>query len=134
MKKTFRYHWWGILWGFLIVILTALPGDMIPEIPSFANLFEPDKLVHVFLFAGLIFILIRGFTLHEGPVFYREHAVSISLNIGILLGGLTELMQKYFITGRVASIYDFIANVIGCFLGWWMFHIWMTRKQAGSNK
>ncbi len=130
----FQYHTWSILWGFLIIFLTAVPGGLIPHVPSFVDLFEPDKLVHVFIFAVFLFLLIRGFILHEVSEFCREHAVSISLNIGVLLSGLTELMQKYFIPGRVASVYDFIANVAGCFLGWWIFYIWISRKKAGTNK
>jgi VanZ family protein len=133
LKKIVQYHLWSILWGILIIILTALPGNLIPEVPSFFDLFEPDKLVHIFIFAVLVALLIRGFILQDGPLFWKTNAVSIALNIGVLLSGLTELMQKFFIPGRIASVYDFIANVAGCFLGWWIFSIWL-KKQKISHK
>jgi glycopeptide antibiotics resistance protein len=45
--------------------------------------------------------------------------VLIALNIGVFLGRITELLQgTTLITGRQCSVYDFIANVAGCFLGW----------------
>ena len=134
LKQIFRYHRWSILWGLVIIFLTALPGNMIPKVPSFVDLFEPDKLVHIFLFVILLFLLIRGFILNEGSVFSREHAIFLSLNIGVLLSGLTELMQKYFIPGRIASVYDFIANVLGCFLGWWIFSVWWKKRKMRNSK
>lgn len=91
------------------------------------DLFEPDKLVHLFMFAVLVVLMMRGFSLYEPRTFVHRHLVFLSLNIAILLSALTELMQRYFIPGRVCSVYDFIANVIGCFLGWWVFIKWAKR-------
>jgi VanZ family protein len=54
----------------------------------------------------------------------------IALNIGVFLGGITELMQgTTLITGRQCSVYDFIANVAGCFLGWGAFVLIRKMKQ-----
>jgi VanZ family protein len=113
----------------MIIVLTAIPGDMIPDVPTFFDLFQPDKIVHLFLFSVFVFFLIRGFRLPASPGFIATHAVLFALNIGILIGGLTELMQKYFVHGRVASIYDFIANVAGCLVGWWAFRWWTRRRR-----
>jgi VanZ family protein len=134
LKKLFRYHRWGILWGLFIILLTAFPGNFLPDIPTFVSLFEPDKLVHVFLFSVLEIFLIRGFLADEGPGFFRRNAILLSLNIGILLSGLTELIQKYFVQGRMASVYDFIANVAGCLLGWGLLSLWMRRQRKKSVK
>ena len=134
MKKLFRYHLWDILWGLLIIVLTGIPGTMLPKVPAFIDLFQPDKLVHIFIFAVLVALMMRGFILHEGKAVSRDLAVLISINTGILLGALTELMQKYIVPCRSASIYDFIADSVGCFIGWWLFSIWLKRRTGRSEK
>lgn len=132
MNRVFHHHLWGILWIALIVVLTALPGKLLPDIPTFMDLFEPDKLVHVFMFAILVILLLRGFARDSKAVFLKEHALLIALNTGILLGVATELMQKYYIPGRTGSIYDFIANTAGCFVGWLVFATWIRKRLRAS--
>ena len=97
---------------------------MIPEVPAFLDLFSPDKLVHLFLFAVLVLLLLRGLRKQFHETISRRFAVAIVLNIGVFLGGMTELLQgTALVTGRQCSVYDFIANVAGCFLGWGFFII-----------
>jgi VanZ family protein len=129
LKKFFHAHLWGLLWGLLIIVLTTIPGEMIPNVPTFLDLFQPDKIVHLFLFSVFVFFLIRGFRLPVSPGFIAAHAVALALNIGIFIGGLTEILQKYFVYGRDASIYDFIADAAGCFVGWWAYRLWAGRKK-----
>lgn len=105
----------------LILFLTCLPGRFIPEVPALYDLLDPDKLVHIILFAVLVFLWLRGLKRPHPLIFLRNNAVLLTLNLGVLLGGLTELLQAWFIPNRTASIYDFIVNVAGCFLGWWLF-------------
>ena len=130
LKNFLQYHIPGILWIAVILVLTCIPGTLIPHIPSYLDLFQPDKLVHLFLFAVLVFLLLLGLLkqLRNKPA-YRL-AVFIALNIGIFLGGITEWLQgTTLITGRQCSVYDFIADVAGCFLGWG-FVLWnMKRKK-----
>jgi VanZ family protein len=56
------------------------------------------------------------------------YAVFAAILNGIILGGGTEIIQYFFIPGRLCSVYDFIANVAGCFLGCWLFNILGKRK------
>ncbi|MCX6247591.1 MAG: VanZ family protein [Bacteroidetes bacterium] len=129
MKKYFHYHLPGFLWILVILVLTCLPGNLIPKVPSFLDLFSPDKLVHLFLFAVLLFLLLLGFRKQVRPDTVTGFYVAVSLNAGIFLGGITELMQgSSLVNGRVCSVYDFIANVVGCFLGWLIFVLWARRK------
>jgi VanZ family protein len=53
--------------------------------------------------------------------FLSKNAVLITVLIGLTLAAGTELMQDCFIPSRTGSIYDFIANAVGCFLGWWVY-------------
>ena len=128
MKNFFRINLWGILWSVFILILISIPGNLLPEIPTFISLFEPDKLVHLFLFSIYVFLLIRGFNKQDIFIYIKRNAVFISMMSGIIFGGGTEILQYCFIPGRICSVYDFIANVLGCFLGWWLFTVWEKRK------
>jgi VanZ family protein len=129
LKKIFTFHWPGIAWIAGILVLTWIPGSLIPEIPSFLDLFKPDKLVHLFLFAVLVPLLLRGLDKQWITGNGYRLAVPVALNIGILVGGITELLQATtLITGRQCSVYDFIANVAGCFLGWGIFVLWKRKR------
>jgi hypothetical protein len=129
LKNFLICNLWGILWIIVILVLTWIPGDVIPQPPAFLDLFSPDKLVHLFLFTVLTVLLLRGFRREENIVFIRQYALFIALNTGIFLGGITEFLQgTSLIIGRQASIYDFIANLAGCFLGWGIF-IFQKKKK-----
>jgi hypothetical protein len=130
LKKNIQYHLWSFLWGLLIIFLTVIPGALIPKVPAFIDLFKPDKLVHLFVFGVFIFLLMYGILRDERMVRFKVYAAPLALNIGFLLSGLTEIMQKYWISGRVASVYDFVANVAGCLIGWWVFQTWEKTKSS----
>ena len=130
MKNFLHYHFPEILWIGLILLLTCIPGSMIPQIPAYLDLFKPDKLVHFFLFTVLVFLLLFGRRNQLHTTWADWFSVLIALNIGIFLGGITELLQgTALITGRLCSVYDFIANVTGCFAGWGVFVLIRKMKQ-----
>jgi hypothetical protein len=132
LKSFFRINLWGILWGVFILILISIPGDLLPEVPPFLSLFEPDKLVHIFLFAIYVFLWIRGLNNQDIFIHVKRNAVYIAILNGVILGGGTEILQYFFIPGRICSAYDFLANVLGCFLGWWLFTLWEKRKRKSE--
>jgi VanZ family protein len=130
LKNFLHYHFPEILWIGLILVLTFIPGSLIPQIPTYLDLFQPDKLVHIFLFAVLVFLILLGRRDKVNTPQTHRFSVLIALNIGVFLGGITELLQgTTLITGRQCSVYDFIANVAGCFVGWGVFVLWNRRKQ-----
>ncbi len=117
--KTFlKNNCWAILWGVFIFLLTSLPGDYLPRIPKFVDLFKPDKLVHIFIFLVLIFLLLQGFERDGNPAIIHKYAVFFAFTISFSIAGITELLQEFVIPMRVASPYDFIANLLGILLGW----------------
>lgn len=103
-----------------IILLTSLPGKAFPQLPVLLDLFHPDKLIHLFIFGVYVFLQING--LVRQPVFpsLNRNAVPVTLVIGLFLSAGTELLQGVVIPGRIGSIYDFIANVAGCLIGWWV--------------
>jgi VanZ family protein len=135
LKNILRYHIPGILWILVILVLTCLPGTLIPRVPVFLDLFQPDKLVHIFLFAILIFFLLLDLLGQFRDRLSYWLAVLIALNIGIFLGGITELLQgTMMVLGRQCSVYDFIANVAGCFAGWGIFVLWKKKKKMSTAR
>jgi VanZ family protein len=135
LKNFLHYHIPGILWISVILVLTCIPGTLIPKVPSYLDLFQPDKLVHIFLFAVLVFLLLLGLRNQWRDKLANRLAVLIALNIGIFLGGITELLQgTILVTGRQCSIYDFIADVAGCFLGWGIFVLWKRRRASYARQ
>ena len=103
---------------------------MIPQVPVFLDLFQPDKLIHISLFAVLVFLVLRGLKKQLDGEPATRFSVLIALNSGILLGGITELLQATtLVTGRLCSVYDFIANVAGCFAGWGVCVLWKRRDR-----
>jgi VanZ family protein len=118
LNEFLRSNLSGILWGLFIIILCAIPGTLIPEPPEFLDLFQPDKLVHLFLFAILVILWFRGVRKQSAYPWLRRNYVVATFLLAALLGGGTELIQIHLIPGRVASVYDFIANLAGCLVGW----------------
>lgn len=93
------------------------------------DLFQPDKLVHILIFLVFVFLMIRGFKMPGTPPVIFRNTVTVAMTIAISIGGLTEIMQGMIIPMRIASPYDFIANVSGSALGACLFLILEKRKK-----
>lgn len=131
MKNAILKNWLPIGWALTILLLTGLPGNYFPEVVSFWDWLSPDKVVHFFMFGTLSFLMLwsnrkQYFTAH------KRYFTAIVLLSGIAYGGFTELMQAYVFVGRYGSIYDFLANMAGTFLGF-LFFVLLTRKKR-KNK
>jgi len=120
----------GILWWILVMVLTLTPGNYFPEVSSFWNLFSPDKLIHLFIFGVLAFLLLSGFDKHFRLKSFRGKTIAPVLT-ALFTGILTEVMQAVFPIGREASIYDAVANFAGCFTGYYCFRI--LKNKNGAN-
>jgi VanZ family protein len=123
-----RRLWPAILWAVFILILTGTPGNYIPSVSSFWEWLKPDKLVHLFAFGILTFLILYG--VMEQYLSSRRRYVYVVSAVGISLayGLLTELMQVYVFTGRYGSFYDFLADSLGATLGWIAFRLYFGKK------
>lgn len=117
-------------WALMVLILTGLPGNYFPEVPSFWNLLEPDKIVHIFIFGVFTVLMLTGLARHYGTLRSSFAFAALSIGIGIMYGGITELLQGYVFFGRTASIYDFIANCVGCFAGYLFFKVVLLKYNS----
>ena len=111
----FKYLLPVILWSLVILWLISIPGGNIPKTP-FLSIPHFDKLVHFGIFAVFAFLLNYGLS-KQSSVSCQKHQYNISLLIGVIYSGGTELLQYMFIVGRFGEIWDFAANMAGCCVG-----------------
>ena len=109
-----------LLWCWTGMLLTAtlLPGNAFPEVPDWTNLFQPDKLMHLALFSGLMFFLlfnIQRYTCRSN--------IFICFLTGFVFCCVTELLQGFLPINRQMSIFDAIANIAGLLLGFLFWRI-----------
>jgi len=126
VNKLLRNTRWALIWGGLICILSAIPGNVFPVLPGYFDLLRPDKLIHLGEFTVFFILLYRGFSKPGTPRWIAGNIGTTSFLLVILLGAFTELMQMYLIPKRFGSPADFIADLAGALLGWGA--IWLTKR------
>ncbi len=123
----------AIVWAILVFVLTAVPGNYIPISITFLDWASPDKIVHFILFGGQSFLIL--FAIREQYFSGNRRFVfaSVAIGLGIVYGLLTEVLQYYVFVGRDGNLFDFIADVIGAFMGFLAFYL-LFRKKTVHNK
>ncbi len=124
----FRYFWPAYLWVIIILILTGMPGNDIPHISPIWDVFKPDKIVHIGLFGMLVFLLTAGSFYKGGKTPLKKSLLSIYAVIGIALGGIVELLQKWVFIGRSCELNDFIADTVGVILSILFYYIIFEKR------
>ena len=127
-----KHNLLGIIWATIILILSILPGNYFPKVPTYLDLFSPDKLIHLFLFGILTILLFIGFQKQYALKQKHSHYLIYAATIGIVYGCFTELLQL-LINGRNASFYDFVADMIGCFIGFFICKLFLLKKIKNLN-
>lgn len=115
-----KYNFPGIAWGVLILILLGLPSNDFPD-TSFLNIPHKDKIIHFGLFLIFVFLLSRGFALQYSFALFNKYPLVMAFTIGILYGGITELLQESVFISRGSDLFDFLSDVAGCFFGFVLF-------------
>ncbi len=106
----------GIGWGLLILFLCGLPGKEVPD-PSYFDIFLFDKLVHIFLFLVLGFLLGVGFKKQYQYPLIKAHAKKSGFLIAAFYGLLIEILQYAVFIDRSLEAGDVMANMFGAGLG-----------------
>ena len=117
-KKLIPALWWALL----ILLLCFLPGSAIPEL-TFLDWLKPDKLVHLFLFGVLSFLMAKGFASQETNGFLQNFPKLIAVLISSVYGAIIEVIQEFCIPGRNGDVYDSLADSLGAIIGIWIFLI-----------
>jgi len=115
-----RGYWPALAWSLIILLLTGLPGDFFPEISTFWDWLSPDKVVHLFIFGMLSFLILFGYR-QQYSGSNKNKLVWIAIIVTIFYGALTEILQYYVFIGRSGNLYDALADAVGAVTGWWLF-------------
>ena len=125
----FKYNAVGITWAVIILVLCGIPGNEIPKLP-FLEWMKPDKIVHLFMFGILNYLLIKGFIRQDSFLILARLPVLYASIITILYGVLTEVLQATVFIGRTGDIRDAGADALGACCGIWIYNVIAKRKNA----
>lgn len=128
MLLFFKNFWPGLIWACIILALTLLPGNYFPAVNRFWNLFSPDKLVHLFIFGVLVFLLKQG-SYKQYSDSSNRYIIMAPIVAAVGFGIITEFLQAVLPIGRDANIYDAVANFVGIMLGWICFGEFEKKKK-----
>ena len=119
MKRLTEDFYPGLIISIFIMVIMGLPGNYFPKVVSFWDWLGPDKVIHLIVFGMLSYSMLWGYRkkILSHDVRYIKKSFLLTLLLSVSYGALTELMQKYVFINRFGSIYDFIADAIGCVLG-----------------
>lgn len=123
----------GILWGIVILILSGIPGNYVPSVFGFLDWISPDKLIHLIMYLVFVFVLLRGMRKYQNTKEVSRRVIYSILGTGIVLGGVTEILQNIVFIRRNGNVYDFIADIIGCLIGLIVYLVYQRKKNKESS-
>jgi VanZ family protein len=111
-----NYLPFAISWFLISTILMCLPGQVLPQ-EDWMSKISLDKLIHIGLFAGLVFLWC-GVVKKKEKFFKSVQQIYVWIALGgCVYGILMEIVQKYFIPNRSFDIIDMLADAIGSIIG-----------------
>ena len=116
LERFTRNSYPGVFCAAVILLLTGLPGSCFPKVKPTLGI---DKIVHVAMYLAMAFLCLWGYRkpYRDRETAFRRKACWLTLAICIPYGALTEVMQEWCIPGRVGSVYDWLADLIGSVIG-----------------
>jgi len=105
----------AIGWVVVTAILHAIPGSDFPVV-SFSDFFQLDKLIHSIIFMIGVYLFAVALKEQQKIQFLCHIVISF-----IVYGLLLEVLQGLVFVERSADIFDWLADIIGVFLGVWIF-------------
>jgi hypothetical protein len=108
--KLFRYRTVAITWLLIMSVLFFLPGSALPK-ENWLDLIYFDKIVHIGLFAVLIFLWRSSFILD-----FNNYNLLL-LFLALLYGLLVEFIQLMWVPNRSFDLYDVLSDMTGSVLG-----------------
>lgn len=121
--------WLSIVWAIIIMLLTGLPGNYFPDVVSFWEWLSPDKVVHLVIFGIQAFLMLIA----QKQYLSRKSRFRITtaiIIVSIAFAALTEILQTYLFIRRCGSVYDFLADVVGVFVGLLAYNLLVKKKLA----
>lgn len=110
-------------WIILMIIISIQSSISSIDVPQLGITFM-DKILHFSVFGVLGLLIIRGMMLSN-----IKRSLIWTLIIGSMFAALDEWHQ-FYVPGRDASFYDFVADVLGI-LFFSLAYYWYQRKKRG---
>lgn len=108
-----RVRWYlAAAYALLLAYLSLSPGQRLPKILSWSDLFSPDKIAHFGAYAVLALLL----CLALGRLSLVQRTF-IAVLAAAGYGALMEFLQAVAGTGRDFDPVDMVANLLGAILG-----------------
>ena len=126
MVKRFLYHTPWIIWLIIILILSLLPGDQLPDFKT--DWISIDSATHFTMYFVLSGLFLLGFLTFEKKINEKVNLSNIRLYgvvilAGILIGYAIELIQWNFIFRRYFDVADIVMNSFGTIFGVFMYSL-----------
>jgi hypothetical protein len=103
----------GIAWFFVVLILVCTPGKDLPKVGAWFEQIDFDKFIHIGIFALLAFLFMYPF-FKSSYSKKQQWYYCIKIAIATCIWGITtELLQKYFVSGRSFDLMDWAADSLG---------------------
>lgn len=101
-----RRRYVAVIYGLIVLAISSIPGDALPDVPDVWGI---DKFVHLILYAGLGFLMLRGFDPEARRIWL---IVCFSVAYGLL-----DEAHQWLIPGRTPSLLDALADALGSVVG-----------------
>lgn len=124
-----RFLWPAILWSIIVLVLTLIPGENLPEV----GIFQIDKLVHIFIFGMMMVLTSFGLKKLAGISGRPDYPGRVSAIYTLSFGIGVEVLQ-IFVPGRNFSLADVVANCIGVGLGYFIFSVGAKNKKRDASE
>ena len=108
-----------VVWQAVLIGASSIPAARLPSVSWWAH---QDKVVHGLAYAIQGLLVMRATVKARGP---HWRSVIVAVAIVAIIGGVDELFQS-LVPGRVPSVADWCADVIGGGLGAMSFLLWQS--------
>ncbi|MES2448718.1 MAG: VanZ family protein [Bacteroidota bacterium] len=107
---------WSILWAIVTLVLCNIK---MPEGDEGSGIFFKgfDKMAHLGFFYVLTVLLFYGKINYQHNFSFRSLTIFKIILICVFIGGGIEILQWKVFTYRSAEWWDFISDMMGCFMG-----------------
>lgn len=116
MASIIQQYRYSLICAIGIFILIAIPGTMIPPVPTFSEWLQWDKVSHLLFFGGFCYAMLADVCVYRGYKLAFRHLIIIFF-ISVGYGAFTEWFQHLPFVKRDGNMFDWYADILGALLG-----------------
>ena len=121
MQNFFIYQLPWIAMMIAITVQSAIVKDL--KLPDFSN---SDKFLHFFVYGILGMLIARGMLAAKSKLLNDKYLL-FTLLFGFLFG-LSDEVHQYFVPGRHADFFDWLADCLGILVFAWLYPKFIHKK------